>query len=214
MKSSTVREWPLVVFAVIHVPKPCVVLISIIWDTCHGFVCVELCLLRNKPLSRERKQPTFFLFVHSCKLGRREGASTCRRGWRVFPVTKLLALSSLPVARTRKSVMSATRPSANAVCPVEHAIVMNKRSKVTTSHPEELFEELYIDPVIHEVLLIPSGKRPERNTLINFVFFRALSEFLSPIREAFRAGLRCVHRELTERVIIVIAIVRLDHDFQ
>ena len=45
--------------------------------------------------------------------------------------------------------MSATRPSANAVCPVEHAIVMNKRSKVTTSHPEELFEELYIDPVLY-----------------------------------------------------------------
>ena len=31
--------------------------ISVTWDTCHGFVCVELCLLRDKPLSKERTQP-------------------------------------------------------------------------------------------------------------------------------------------------------------
>ena len=47
------------------------------------------------------------------------------------------------------------------------------------------------------------GRRPERNTLINFVFFRVLSEFLSLSREALRASLRLVSRELIERVIIV-----------
>ena len=41
--------------------------------------------------------------------------------------------------------------------------------------------------------------------MINFVFFRALGEFPSAIREALRAGRR-VYREMTERVIIVRAL--------
>ena len=43
-----------------------VVQFSVIWKTCQGFVCVELCSSRNKSLSRERKQPTFILSVYSC----------------------------------------------------------------------------------------------------------------------------------------------------
>ena len=35
--------------------------------------------------------------------------------------------------------------------PIEHAIVTNKGGKVTMPRPEELFEELYIDPISNEV---------------------------------------------------------------
>ena len=42
-------------------------------------------------------------------------------------------------------------PSSTRKSPIEHAIVTNKRCKVTKPRPEELFEELYIDPIIHEV---------------------------------------------------------------
>ena len=66
---------------------------------------------------------------------------------------------------------------------------------------DSAFEELFIDPTIYEVFFIPMGRRPERNTSINFVFFRALSEFPSPSREALRTSLCCVHGQLTERVI-------------
>ena len=38
----------------------------------------EFCVLRNKPLSRERKQPTFFLSVYSCEHGRRRFDRTRR----------------------------------------------------------------------------------------------------------------------------------------
>ena len=34
---------------------------------------------------------------------------------------------------------------------IEHDIVTSKRFKVTMPHPEELFGELYIDPIIDEV---------------------------------------------------------------
>ena len=138
-------------------------------------------------------------------------AVVCAR--QVLLVMVLLASSSLRVARTRKSVMSATRPKPNALStsksPIEHAIGTNKRCKMTMPCLEELFEERALHRSNHlRSFLIPSGERPERNALINFVFFRALSEYPSPIMEALRVSLRCVCREL----IIVIIIVRLHQD--
>ena len=38
----------------------------------------EFCVLRNKSLSRERKQPTFFLFVYACKHGQRRSGEVRR----------------------------------------------------------------------------------------------------------------------------------------
>ena len=88
----------------------------------HSHVVRASCVLRDRSVSRKRKQPSFFLSFHSCKHWRRRRASTLPLKTAVvwaklmLLVTKLLASSSLRLSspRCQASWSAWTRKTATA----------------------------------------------------------------------------------------------------
>ena len=112
------------------------------------FVCVELCLLRNKHSQGSMNNPHSFCPFIPANMAEEEvqalavedGSGTCRTGFASDEVPRV----KFPSGGTDQEVSHVSdeaqrkRSVSTSQSPIEHTIVTNKRCKVITS--EELFE--------------------------------------------------------------------------
>ena len=130
----------------------------------------DFCVLRNKSLSRKRKQPTLFrLFVQTWP----------KKKWRGASLTTIVARQVLPVTMLLAPFLQ--------VCPRWN---LPSRASVA-SGGDNTFEVLFIDPITREVFPFPrAGDQSEIHGLQPACLLaRQLSEFLS-----LRVASLCVQR--------------------